>query len=112
MKVTLPRTGRPSKIDEKTRGRLVRWAAKRPTATLKEVQKFLASTGCVLHETTIFHILHLSRLWSRVARQKTFLRNKNIQAWLHFAKSYIKSAKAYGKMCDGLMRPRLNFFGH
>uniref|UniRef100_A0A3P9A581 Myosin tail domain-containing protein n=2 Tax=Esox lucius TaxID=8010 RepID=A0A3P9A581_ESOLU len=38
---TLPRTGRPSKIDEKTHGKLVREASKRPTATLKELQEFL-----------------------------------------------------------------------
>ncbi len=45
--VTLPRTGRPSKIDEKTKRKLVKEASKRPTATLKELQEFLASTGCV-----------------------------------------------------------------
>ncbi|KAM9392316.1 transcription factor BTF3 homolog 4-like isoform 2-T2 [Pholidichthys leucotaenia] len=39
--VTLPRTGRPSKIDEKSRRRLVREAAKRLTATLKGLQEFL-----------------------------------------------------------------------
>ncbi|KAM4031045.1 uncharacterized protein ACNLHF_018613 isoform 1-T2 [Anomaloglossus baeobatrachus] len=63
--VTLPRTGRPSKIDEKTRRKLVREAAKRPTATLKELQKFLASTGCVLHVTTISRILHMSDMAGR-----------------------------------------------
>ncbi|XP_077107151.1 uncharacterized protein LOC143764919 [Ranitomeya variabilis] len=60
--VTLPRTGRPSKIDVRTRRKLVREAAKRPRATLKELQEFLASTGCVLHVTTISRILHVSGL--------------------------------------------------
>ena len=50
---TLPRTGRPSKIDEKTRRKLVREASKRPTATLKELQEFLASAGCVLRDNNL-----------------------------------------------------------
>ncbi|XP_019752572.1 uncharacterized protein LOC109532249 [Hippocampus comes] len=66
--VPLPRTGRPSKIDEKTRRELVREAVRRPTATLKELQEFLASTGCSVHVTTISRLLHMSGLWGRVAR--------------------------------------------
>ncbi|XP_077572581.1 uncharacterized protein LOC144196367 isoform X1 [Stigmatopora nigra] len=66
--VTLPRSGRPSKIDEKTRKELVREVVKRPTATLKELQEFLANTGCSVHATTISRILHKSGLWGRVAR--------------------------------------------
>ncbi len=96
----LPSTGCPSKIDEKMRRKLVREAAKRPTATLKELQEFLASTGCVVHMTTISHILQMSGLWGG---------KKNIQAWLDFAKTHYKSPKAYGKMCYGLMKTRLNF---
>ncbi|XP_077348675.1 ubiquitin carboxyl-terminal hydrolase 14 isoform X1 [Lithobates pipiens] len=46
--VTLPRTGRPPKIDEKTRRKLVREAAKRPTATLKEPQEYLMELPCGL----------------------------------------------------------------
>ncbi len=57
--VILPSTGRPSKIDKMMRRKLVREAAKRPTATLKKLQVFLASTGCVVHVTTISHILHV-----------------------------------------------------
>ncbi|XP_073444503.1 uncharacterized protein [Dendrobates tinctorius] len=71
--VTLPRTGRPSKIDVRTRRKLVREAAKRPRATLKELQEFLASTGCVLHVTTISRILHMSNtsvLCGMVAKQR------------------------------------------
>uniref|UniRef100_A0AAY5K1L0 Transposase Tc1-like domain-containing protein n=1 Tax=Esox lucius TaxID=8010 RepID=A0AAY5K1L0_ESOLU len=80
---TLPRTGGPSKIDEKTRRKLVREASKRPTAILKELQEFLASTGCVLHVTTISRILHMIGLWGRVAS----LKKKNIQAQLKSPKS-------------------------
>uniref|UniRef100_A0AAY5K308 Transposase Tc1-like domain-containing protein n=1 Tax=Esox lucius TaxID=8010 RepID=A0AAY5K308_ESOLU len=91
---TLPRTGRPSKIDEKMRRKLVREASKRPTATLKELQEFQARTGYVLHVTTISLILHMNGLWERVARRKPFLSKKNIQARLKFAKTNIKSDKS------------------
>ncbi len=67
--VILRSTGCPSKIDEKMRRKQVREAAKRPTATLKELQEFLARTGCVVHVTTISHIRHMSGLWGRVARK-------------------------------------------
>lgn len=82
---TLPRTGPPSKTDETTRRELVQEAAKRPTATLKELQGFITRTGCGLHVTTICCILHMSGLWGRVARQK-----KNIQE----PKTSIQSAKS------------------
>lgn len=39
-------------IDEKMRRKVVRKAAKRPKATLKELWEFLANTGCVLQVTT------------------------------------------------------------
>uniref|UniRef100_A0AAY5K3U8 Transposase Tc1-like domain-containing protein n=1 Tax=Esox lucius TaxID=8010 RepID=A0AAY5K3U8_ESOLU len=95
---TLPRTGRPSKIDEKTRRKLVREASKRPTAILKEMQELLASTGSVLHMITISRILHMNGLWDRVAR-RPFLTKKNIQARLKFAKTKIKSPKSMWGKC-------------
>uniref|UniRef100_A0AAY5KMI4 Transposase Tc1-like domain-containing protein n=1 Tax=Esox lucius TaxID=8010 RepID=A0AAY5KMI4_ESOLU len=61
---------------------LVGEASKKPTATLKELQKSLASTGSVLHVTTISHILHMNGLWGRGARWRPFLTKKNIQALL------------------------------
>uniref|UniRef100_A0AAY5KP51 Transposase Tc1-like domain-containing protein n=1 Tax=Esox lucius TaxID=8010 RepID=A0AAY5KP51_ESOLU len=75
---TLPRTGSPSKIDEKGRRKLVREASKMPTETLKELQEYLACTCCVLHVTTISRILHMNGLWGRVARQNPFLPKKNL----------------------------------
>uniref|UniRef100_A0AAY5L3A7 Transposase Tc1-like domain-containing protein n=1 Tax=Esox lucius TaxID=8010 RepID=A0AAY5L3A7_ESOLU len=108
----LPRTGRPSKIDEKTIGKLVREASKRPTATLKELQEFLASTGCVLHATTISHILHMNGLWDRVARRKPFLTNKNIQAWLKFTKTNIKSPKSTWENVLWSDETKVEVFGH
>uniref|UniRef100_A0A803J782 RBR-type E3 ubiquitin transferase n=1 Tax=Xenopus tropicalis TaxID=8364 RepID=A0A803J782_XENTR len=110
--VTLPRTGHPSKIDEKTRRKLVREATKRPTATLKELQEYLASTGCVVHVTTISHIFHMSGLWGRVARRKPFLTKKNIQARLHFAKTHLKSPKSMWEKVLWSDETMVELFGH
>lgn len=110
--VTLPRTGRPSKIDEKTRRKLVREAAKRPTATWKELQEFLASTGSVIHVTTISRILHMSEPWSGVARRKPFLAKKNIQARPHFAKMHVKSPKSTWQNVLWSDETKVELFGH
>lgn len=56
-------------------GKLVREVAKRPLVTLNDLQKFVASSGCVVHVTTISSILHISGLWGRVARRKPFVIN-------------------------------------
>ena len=110
--VTLPRTGRHSKIDEKTRRKLIREASKRPTATLKELQEFLASTGCVLHVTTISRILHMCGLWGRVARRKPFLSKKNIQDRLNFAKTCMKSPKSMWENVLWSDETKVEHFGH
>ncbi|XP_077420004.1 histone-lysine N-methyltransferase NSD2 isoform X2 [Vanacampus margaritifer] len=42
----LPRTGRPSKLDEKMRRKVVRKAAERPTRSLEELQELLPALVC------------------------------------------------------------------
>uniref|UniRef100_A0A803KET0 Tc1-like transposase DDE domain-containing protein n=1 Tax=Xenopus tropicalis TaxID=8364 RepID=A0A803KET0_XENTR len=81
--VTLPRTGRPSKIDEKTKRKLVREATKRPTSTLKELQEYLP-----------------------------FLTKKNIQARVHFAKTHLKSPKSMWEKVVWSDETKVELFGH
>lgn len=73
----------------------------RSTATLKELQEFLTSNGCV-HVTTIPCLLHISGLWGWGRIMEVF--SYKIKAQQHFAKSHLKS----GKMYHGL----INFFCH
>lgn len=108
---TVTRTRRPSKID-KTRRNLVREAAKRPTATVEELQEFLASSGCIVHETTISTLIHMSGLWGRVARRKPNFTKKTIQAQLNFAKTHLKSPK---RMCEHVLwsdETKVELLGH
>lgn len=44
-------------------------ASKRHTATLKELLKYLASTGHSLHVSAFSRMLHMTGLWGRVARR-------------------------------------------
>ena len=60
---TLPRSSRPSKLDDQARRRLIREATKRPMATLKELHAFMAKTGHCVHVTTISQALHKSGLY-------------------------------------------------
>ena len=53
-------------IDEKTRRKLVREAARGLQ------QEFIAGIVCVVHVKTISSILHMSGLWDIVATWKTF----------------------------------------
>ena len=46
---TLPRSGRPSKLDDQARRRLMREATKNPMETMKKLQAFMAKTGHCVH---------------------------------------------------------------
>ena len=67
---TLPRSSRPSTLNDQARRRLIREATKRPMATFKELQAFMAKTGHCVYVTTISQELHKSGLDGGVARRK------------------------------------------
>lgn len=74
----LPRTGCPFRIDERTRYKSIRVAAKRPTATLKKMQKIFARACHSLHVQKT--VSHMSGLWGRVTqlKKKCFVQNVSI----------------------------------
>ena len=74
---TLPRSGRPSKLDDKARRRLIREATKRPMATLKELHPFMAKTGHCVH-VIISQALHKSGLYGRVTWMKPLLKKPSL----------------------------------
>ena len=79
---TLSRSGRPSKLDDRARRRLIRETTKRPIATLQELQAFMAKTGQSVHVTTISQALHKSGLYGRVARRKPLLKKAHLESRL------------------------------
>lgn len=61
-------------IDKKTRRELVRTAAKRPIATLENLQEFLAATRCVLHVVTPIFSICLDYGYN--CKMETFFKNE------------------------------------
>ena len=53
---------------------LIREATKRPMATLKDLQVFIAEIGQPVHVKTISQALHKAGLYGRVAKKKPFLK--------------------------------------
>uniref|UniRef100_A0A665W377 Uncharacterized protein n=1 Tax=Echeneis naucrates TaxID=173247 RepID=A0A665W377_ECHNA len=67
---TLPRVGRPVKLNSRARRALIREVTKNPTVTLTELQKFTADMGDPAGKTTILAALHKSGFYCKVTRQK------------------------------------------
>ena len=91
---TLPRSGRPSKLGDQVRRRLIREATTRPLTALKELHASMAKTGNCVHMTTISQALHKSGLHSWVARSKSLLKKAHLQSRLKHAKNYSGDSEA------------------
>src|SRR4029434_6551795 len=74
--VNLPRAGRPHKLSDRARRRLVREATKTPMTTLKELQASAAKMG-----ETVARVLHQSKLYGR-AKRKPLLKKTHIKSRL------------------------------
>ena len=83
---TLPRSGRLSKLDDQARRRLIREATKRPMATFKELQAFMAKTGHCVHVTTISQALLKSGMYGRMTIRKPLLKKAHLESPLRYAK--------------------------
>jgi len=89
----MPRSGHPSRLDNQAR-RLIRGDTKRPMATLKEWQAFMAKTGHCVHVTTISQALHKSGLFGAVAITKLWLKKAHLESHLRYAKRHYGDSEA------------------
>jgi len=87
---SLPRKGRPCKLNQRTRQKLVRDATTKPHITLKELQSVAEAAGVKIHESTISRTLHQSNLFGRVARKKPLLKKQHQKARLEYARRHIE----------------------
>lgn len=74
------RSGRPSKISERQRRRMVRTVKNSPQTTSKNLQHHLAADGVTVHHSTIQRTLHKEKLYGRVMRKKPFLHTRHKQS--------------------------------
>lgn len=85
---TLPRSGRPSKLSSRARRKLVRYASKRPMATMKQLKELLAETGENVHESTISRSLRKAKL-GKMAPRKPMQKGAHLQSRVEFAKKHL-----------------------
>ncbi|KAF7656113.1 hypothetical protein LDENG_00045810 [Lucifuga dentata] len=87
---TLPRAGRPPKMDNRERRVLVREVMKNPMVTMNELQRSCKELGETSRRSNISAALHQSGLYGRVARRKPFLSKKQMKARLEYAHKHLK----------------------
>lgn len=87
--VSLPRTGRPRKLSQKSVNKLVREANKCPRITLQELRNEVMATGVQVSAPTISRRLNEAGLRGCVARRTPLLTTRHKKARLEFAKQYV-----------------------
>ncbi|MBN3274470.1 TCB1 transposase, partial [Polyodon spathula] len=108
---TLPRSGRPSKLDDQARRRLNREATKRTMATLQEQQAFMSNTGQSVHESTLSQALHKFGLYGRVARRKPLLKKAHLESCLKYAKKHSRDSVAMWQKVLWSDETKMELFG-
>ncbi|KAI4898452.1 hypothetical protein NFI96_011931, partial [Prochilodus magdalenae] len=78
------RSGRPRKISNKQKPRMLRTVRVNPQTSTKDLQRDLAADGVTVHRSTIRRTLHKEMLYGRVMQRKPFLRPHHKQS--HIAK--------------------------
>ena len=106
--VNLPRAGRPHKLSDRARRRLVREATKTPMTTLKELQASAAEMGETLHTTTVARVLHQSKLYGR----EPLLKKTHIKYRLEFAKRHVGDSMVKWKKVLWSDETKVELFGH
>lgn len=76
--VNLASAGRAHKLSDRARRKLVREVTKTPVTTLKELKASAAEKGDTLQTASVAQLLHLSKLYGRVAKKKPTLKKTRI----------------------------------
>ncbi|KAI4884029.1 hypothetical protein NFI96_019554 [Prochilodus magdalenae] len=79
------RSGRPRKISNKQKRRMLRTVRVNPQTSTKDLQHDLAADGVTVHRSTIRRTLHKEMLYERVMQRKPFLRPHHKQSRLKYA---------------------------
>ncbi|KAI4900848.1 hypothetical protein NFI96_018186 [Prochilodus magdalenae] len=87
------RSGRPRKILNKQKRRMLRTVRVNPQTSTKDLQHDLAADGVTVHRSTIQRTLHNEMLYGRVMQRKPFLRPHHKQSRL--STIHLSAAYAY-----------------
>lgn len=100
--VNLPRTGRPQKLSDRTRRRLLRENTRRPVTTLKVFKASHAQIG----ETAYNNTSPVVALWDS-GKEKAIVK---MTSQLHFKEGMWETLKSAGRTFNGLMRANWAFW--
>ena len=93
------RRGRPRKISNNQKRRMLRTVRVKPQTSNKDLQHDLAADGVTVHRSTIRRTLHKEMLYGRVMQRKAFLRPHHKQSRLRYAKAHLdKPASFWNKV--------------
>ena len=91
---TLPRSGRPFKLSNRARRKLVRDVTVNPTTILKDLQGSMSEMGVGGHQSTMSHSLHKAGLDGEEARKKPLLIETHLKARTEFVKKHFNNIVA------------------
>lgn len=106
------RSGRPRKISERQRRRMVRMVKNNPQTTSKDLQDHLASDGVDVHRSTIQRTLHKEKLYGRVMRKKPFLSTRHKRSRLRYAEAHLDKPASFWNKVLWSDETKIELFGH
>ena len=106
------RSGRPRKISDKQRRRMVRTVKVNPQSSSKDLQHHLAADGVTVHRSTIQRTLHKEMLYGRVMHKKPFLRTRHKQSRLRYAKAHLDKPASFWNEVLWTDETKVELFGH
>uniref|UniRef100_A0A8C5DP94 Transposase n=1 Tax=Gouania willdenowi TaxID=441366 RepID=A0A8C5DP94_GOUWI len=106
------RSGRPRKISERQRRRMVRTVTVNPQTSSKDQQHQLAADGVTVHRSTIQRTLHKEMLYGRVMRKKPFLCTRHKRGRLRYAKAHLDKPASFWNKVLWTDETKIELFGH
>ena len=103
--------GRPKKIKERHRQRMVRMVTEKPQTTSRELQEHLATDGVVVHRSTIERTLHQEKLIGRMMRKKPFLSVRHKKSCIRYSKAHLDKPEAFWKKILWSDETKIELFG-
>uniref|UniRef100_A0A3P9LCQ4 Transposase Tc1-like domain-containing protein n=1 Tax=Oryzias latipes TaxID=8090 RepID=A0A3P9LCQ4_ORYLA len=105
-------SGRPRKISDRQRRRMVRTIKLNPQTSSKDLQRDLAADGVTEHRSTIQRTSHKEMLYGRVMRKKPFLRTCHKQSRLRYAKAHLEKPASFWNKVLWTDETTMELFGH
>lgn len=106
------RSGRPRKISDRQKRRMVRTVRVNPQTSTKDLQHHLAADGVTVHRSTIRRTLHKEMLYARVMQRKPFLRPQHKQSRLRYAKAHLDKPASFWNKVLWTDETKIELFGH